>query len=283
MSTSETPNGNGTEPASDFDEPAGPFRTPEPIPAERLKRGRNAHRRYFLWMRLLRLAFGAFVFLGIIVLLWLIPWLPGGLDTSGYTPRVAFTVYLLAGSAITALIVLSLQELARRDRQVLTAWASVYDEATGLHTRAYLYDRLALECDRAQGTPELFSVIVLQFHTRGAATKDKNNQPLSNATREKIAELINSVTHSTDLVGLLSGSELAVLAVRVDRESRHRLQERLQSTVATALPDLAGQSARVEVRSGAATYGVDGTQPGGLIQAARTSASLGVRQRVKVA
>jgi GGDEF domain-containing protein len=177
--------------------------------------------------------------------------------------------------------VLSLQELARRDRQVLTAWAAVYDQATGLHTRSYFYDRLGLECERAQ--PEPFSVIVLQFHALGPATKHRNKPPLSNAALEKTAELINSVTHSSDVVGLLSGSELAVLAVRVDRERRHILQERLQRTVATALPDLVGQPSRIDVRSGGATFDVDGAQPGGLIQAARTSAALSVRQHVRAA
>jgi GGDEF domain-containing protein len=232
-------------------------------------------------MRLSRLALGGFIFAGIIILLWLIPWLPAGLDTSDYTPRVAFTIYLLAGAALIGLIALSLQELARRDRQALTAWASVYDEATGLHTRAYFYDRIGLECERAQHAPEPFSVIVLQLHAAGAHSKSK--PPLDNIALQKTAELINSVTHASDVVGLLSGSELAVLAVRVDRERRHILQERLQRTVSAALPEFAGQASRVDVRSGGATYGVDGAQPGGLIQAARTSASLSVRQHVKAA
>jgi GGDEF domain-containing protein len=283
MTRATAPSSNGNEPTSELDVPTGPFAQPEPIPPDRLKRGRAAHRRYFLWMRLGRLAFAAFLFMTVIVLLWLVPWLPSGLDTNGYTPRVAFTIYLLAGSAITALLVLSLQELARRDRQVLTAWASVYDEATGLHTRTYFNDRLALECDRAQQTPEPFSVIVLQFHALGSQPKRKNKPPLSNTALEKTADLINTITHASDEVGLLSGSELAVLAVRVDRAQRHVLQERLQRTVAAALPDLVGQQASIDVRSGGATYGVDGTQPGGLIQAARTSAALSVRKHVKAA
>jgi len=234
-------------------------------------------------MRLSRLALGSFIFIGAIILLWLIPWLPAGLDTSDYTPRVAFTVYLLGSAAIIGLTVLSLQELARRDRQVLTAWASVYDQATGLHTRAYFYDRLGLECDRGEHMPEPFSVIVLQFHAVGPNVKNKSKPPLSNNALEKTAELINSVTHATDVVGLLSGSELAVLAVRVDRERRHVLQDRLERTVSNALPELVGQPSRIDVRAGGATFGVDGTQAGGLIQAARTSAALGVRQHVRTA
>jgi len=281
VNETNTPSPNGTEPAAELDHPSGPFAKAEALSPDRLKRGRRAHRRYFLWMRLSRLALGAFIFVSVIILLWLIPWLPTGLDTSDYTPRVAFTIYLLAGAALIGLIALSLQELARRDRQVLTAWASVYDEATGLHTRSYFYDRLGLECERAQHMPEPFSVIVLRFHTLGSSSKSK--PPLSNDALKKTAELINSVTHSSDVVGLLSGSELAVLTVRVDRERRHSLQERLYRTVSAALPDLVGEASRIDVRCGGATYGIDAAQPGGLIQAARTSAALSVRQHVKAA
>jgi GGDEF domain-containing protein len=237
-------------------------------------------RRYFLWMRLSRLALGAFIFLTIVVVLWLVPFSPAGMDTADYTPQLAFTVYLLAGTSIVGLLVLSFQELARRNRQVLSAWATVYDEATGLHNRSYFYDRLNLECDRGANTPEPFSIIVLQLHS---LLPGKTKPPLTNAALKKVAELINSVTHTSDLVGMLSGSELAVLAIRVDRERRHLLQGRLEKTVSTALPDLIEEPGRIDVRSGGATYGVDGTQAGGLIQAARTNAALAVRQHVKSA
>lgn len=282
MSEAEASSPNGTDPAT-----AGPAENPfdeqETITPERVKRGRAVHRRYFLWMRLSRLALGAFIFMSIIVVLWLAPWSPTGLDTADYTPQLAFTVYLLAGTSIIGLLVLSLQELARRNRQVLSAWATVYDEATGLHNRAYFYDRLNLECDRGANSPEPFSIIVLQFHSLLPHTKGKSKPPLSNSALGKVAELINSVTHTSDLVGMLSGSELAVLAVRVDRERRHLLQARLQKTVSTALPDLVAEPGHIDVRSGGATYGVDGTQAGGLIQAARTNAALSVPPRLKAA
>ena len=281
---SETPHlaQNGQEPPLKTPEDAaGLSPEHEPTLPDSAKHSRSAQRRYFFWMHASRLALGAFIFMGIIVVLWLVPFSPTGLNTADYTPQLAFTVYLLGGTSILGLLLLSFQELARRNRQVVSALASFYDEATGLHNRAYFYDRLNLECERAVNAPEPFSVIILQFH--GLIPVGKHKPPLSNSSLERVAQLINSVTHPTDLVGMLSGSELAVLAVRVDRDKRHFLQARLEKTVSAALPDLVDQPAQIDVRCGGATYGVDGSQAGGLIQAARTGAAMGKRQRITAA
>src|SRR3990172_13214301 len=122
---------------------------PETLPPERLRAASTVTRSYYRWLHLRRLAFAAFVILGIFLLLWLVPWLPSGLDTDDYTPEMAFTVYLLAGVALMALLALGFQELARRNRERLMLWSTVYDEGTGPHNRTYLYDRLSLECERA--------------------------------------------------------------------------------------------------------------------------------------
>ena len=254
---------------------------PETLPPERLRAASTVARSYYRWLRLRRLAFAAFVVLGIFLLLWLVPWLPSGLDTDDYTPEMAFTVYLLGGVALTALLALGFQELARRNRERIMLWSTVYDEATGLHNRTYLYDRLSLECERAKRTGGMFSLIVLQIRignpTVGSAPT------LSHQALRQVAEATNSLTHPTDLVALLTGSELAVLATGVDREHRRAVQERLREAVAAELPRLLDAPAVVDVKGGVATYGVDGNDAGSLVQAARTSAVLGVPQRAQAA
>jgi hypothetical protein len=82
---------------------------------------------------------------------------------------------------------------------------------------------------------------------------------------------------------MLNSQELAVLANRVDRDARHRLQERLGAALAAKLPELLQNDAVVDVKTGAATYGVDGQEPSALVQAARTSAAMGVHNRPKAA
>jgi diguanylate cyclase (GGDEF)-like protein len=252
---------------------------------ERQGRPSAVYRTYHRWVRISRLAIGAFVCMSVLAFLWLLPWLPHGLDTKDYSPQVGFTVYLLLSVAVLGIISLAVQERTRRNRESLMVWSTVYDETTGLHNRTYLFDRLALECERARRSGEVFSVIVLQIRAGKQRSKKKDKSgPLSSAALRKMAEIIDGHTHPTDMVALLSNTELAVLANRVDRESRHRLQERLGDAVAQQMPELISTPTIVDVKAGSATYGSDGTEPSTLVQAARTSASLGsARPRAKAA
>ena len=222
----------------------------------------QAYITYHRWLRLKRLALAAFITLAALFILWAIPWLPSGLDTGDYTPELAFTTYLLLGVVLTAAAAMACQELARRHREGLLAWAIVYDEAKGVRNRAYLYDRLSLECERAGHNGVVFSILVLRF---GRIVP----------VLERLAELIERVTHRSDVVALLSGRELAILAVDVEVKERGLLLERLRGAVAAELSRLQGKPAIKDIWGGAATYGVDGNDPHTLVQTARAGAKRG--------
>ena len=236
---------------------------------------------YHRWMRLKRLALVAFFVMAAAFLIWTVPWLPSGLETDDYTSELGFTAYLLGSVAISAVLSLLFEELTRRQRERLMVWDAVYDEGTGLHSRTYLYDRLSLECERAKRTGSTFSVFVLQMHIGGSAAEP--SPKLSNAALRKMMALINSVTHRTDLVALLSGSALAVVAVGVDRAARSDLVERLQATVEAELPRRLDKPAPAYVRSGAATYGEDGKDASALVRAAQAAARLALPHHSQVA
>lgn len=253
----------------------------ETLPPERLHRARRAHRGYYRWLRLSRMALAAFIVTGAVFLIWILPWLPGGLDIEDYTPELAFTVYLLGGAAIAGMLALAFRELARRDRESLMVWATVYDEATGLHNRAYLYDRLSLECERAERAGGVFSIIVLQIRIGGSASGSPPT--LSHAALQQVAEQIDRLIHRTDLVAHLSDSELAILAIGVEREHRRLLLDRLRAAVDAELPRFLDRPAVVDVKGGAVTYGVDGNDAGTLVQAARTAAILALPHRGQAA
>lgn len=264
---------------------ASPIDTTEQKPRansqERPSRATFTYRRYTRWSRLSRLSMIAFLVTGGVLLVWLIPWFPSGLDASDYTPQFAFTVYLLAGVTGVGLLALVLRELARRDREALMVLGTVYDEATGLHNRSYLNDRLALEASRAERLSYVFSLIV--FQVRLGKTGPGSSPTLPKIALQKVAETIERLTHTTDLVALLSDSELAVLAIGVDRQQRKALQERLRHAIAEELPGYLSEPALTDVKAGVATYGVDGKDAATLVQAARTSASLAVPERARAA
>ena len=141
----------------------------------------------------------------------------------------------------------------------MVVWTRVYDEATGLRNRAYLYDRLSLECDRTEHSAGVFSILV--FRVSGSAP-----------TLDRLGELIKSVIHRSDIVAQLSGRELAILSIGTGEEERELLLERLQGAVAAELSRLPGKPAIRDIQGGAATYGVDGNDPNTLVQAARAGA-----------
>lgn len=258
---------------STFKPPADAGDGPAPDAAAPESRGRakNAYRNYYRWQRLRRLTLVAFLCMAGFFLLWLIPWVPNGLDTNDYTPELAFTINLLGGVAITGVLALAFEELARRQRDSLIVWASVYEEATGLHNRTYLFDRLALQCERAKTSATPFTTLVFRLRLGGGGDKPST---LSTAALEDVADQIDAVMHPTDVVAMLSGSELAVIAQGVDETNREKVLGRLEETLREALPRHLGPSALGEVRGGAATYGVDGTDAGALVQAARSAAML---------
>lgn len=244
----------------------------EELSPKRIEQARAMYRSYYTWLRISRLLMGAFLTLSAIYFLWITPWLPQGLETGDYSPKVSFTLYLIVSIVLLGLITLAIREWAWRKRESLMTWSIVYDSATGLHNRAYFIDRLALECDRSHRSGREFSVLVLTIRPTG--TGRGVAAPVSDATMQRIAGVINRQTHPADLVGHLGAAELAVLAAGVDRENRRQLLARLRDAVAQEL-GARGDRPAVIVTGGAATYGVDGTDPATLLHAARTAAALG--------
>ena len=269
------------ETGRDGDNLDAPYRRGEASFSEKNRQAREIHRSYYQWLRVSRLALAAFVAMAGFFFFWIVPWMPSGLDTDDYTPELAFTVYLLAGVSMTGILALAARDLVRRKREGLIAWSAVYDEATGLHNRTFLYDRLSLECERAEHSGSVFYVIILQIRLYRATLGPVPT--LSNAMLLQVAELIDRLTRRSDLVALLSGSELAILAFGLDRESQDDQLERLRSAVAAEMSQLLDDSAMVNVAGGVATYGTQGKEPGALIHAARMAAAFGPLPRSEAA
>lgn len=248
-------------------------------PAQRA--ARNVHSGYYRWLRLSRLAMGAFVVLGVLFLAWAVPWLPSGLDADDYTPQLAFTVYLLGGAALTGVAALLLRELAFRNRERLMVWSTVYDETTGLHNRSYLYDWLALECDRARRNNAVFTVIALQIRLGGGARQ--REQGLSTGALRDLADALQPLLGPAGLIALVNAGELAIVEIGLGRDGRRAVAEQLRSAASAHLERASDTKASTDVRAGTATYGVDGSGADELVQAARTAAALALPPRSKVA
>jgi len=79
------------------------------------------------------------------------------------------------------------------------------------------------------------------------------------------------------------GDSFSVFVKSMGREQRVALLERLRTAVAAELPEFLDKTAVVDVIAGGATYGVEGSEAGALVQAARTAATLALPQRGRAA
>ena len=235
-------------------------------------RAKQLRRSYLRWLRLSRLALAAFVVIQVAAFFWLLPWLPGGLDTADYTPELALTIYLLSGAAFAGVLVAASREVARRYGERIVAWAAVYDEESGLHSREYLYDRVALECEQAARNNTVFSVLAVRFRVDDDAPGRAPAIP--DSAMELAADIIDGIVRPGDLVARLSDHELAILARTVDESSRNELALRITKAATEDLGAVLGKATAVEVVAGGATFGADGYQAEELISVARNAAKL---------
>jgi len=194
---------------------------------------------------------------------WAIPWFPGGLSEGDYTEQVSLTLILGGLCAILGVGTLILRQHLRRMREALLAWTTVYDETTGLYNRRYFFDRLSLECERARRQGATFSLILMRVehsnsHGRG---------PSAGALR-RLGAVLTRTARSNDLVALLGGNELAVLAMGVPHKLAPQVVERLNKALEGSLVD---SGERLSLSLGVATYGTRCHDPGTLLRSARRS------------
>lgn len=194
---------------------------------------------------------------------WAIPWFPGGLSEKDYTGRVALTVILGGVCAVLGIGTLVLREYLRRTREALLAWTTVYDDTTGLYNRRYFYDRLSLECERARRQGTTFSLFVVRFEHSGARGRGPSARGL-----RRLAGALTRATRPEDMVALVGGNELAVVAMGVSRKMVPQVVERLQVALDGSLVD---SGERLNLRLGASTYGARCRHPSTLLRLARGS------------
>jgi diguanylate cyclase (GGDEF)-like protein len=225
----------------------------------------GTHRRYRTLLHRSRLLGVAFWVAMAYFLYWSIPWfrvihwLPGGLTTEDYTERVSLTLMLGAFCAVLGLGTLILRDHLRRTREALLAWTAVYDEMTGLYNRQYFFDRLSLECERARRQGTTFSVFLMRFEPSTGQGRGPSSQAL-----RRLGAVLTQTVRSNDLVALLGGNELAVVAMGVARKGTPMMTHRLEAA-------LEGSLAGLNLRVGVATYSARTRNPGTLLRLARSS------------
>lgn len=224
-------------------------------------------RSYSFALKWSRLTAAGFAVMAVIFGVWVTPWMRVGMRPQDYNGKVVFTLLLLTTAFALASLSLLLRGIAARRRQALAAWNAVFDEATGLHNRRFFTDRLALECER--GDHIGFALLLFRFEVverEGAAGRRPRPDVLRAA-----GHLLAREARSSDVVAVMSGTDLAVLATPVAGHFHAPMLERLERVLALELirAQQWEQKGRLAIRAGLAAYGADGTDPSQLLSAAR--------------
>ncbi|MGD0765210.1 MAG: diguanylate cyclase [Dehalococcoidia bacterium] len=216
------------------------------------------------WSRAASVAFWVMVAL---FFLWATPVFPWGMSRNEYSPEVLFAFFILGCCpAIVAVAMWARSEAAQR-RQALVAWASIYDRATGLRNREYFLERLQLQCRLGQELAEYrVGLILVTVETTGG--NGDTPQPAEERLFRLVGMHIASQMRPSDLVAVVSGTELAVLVSAGSPVALQTIAGRIRRLLSPKMKEMAGQAAsRLLIRMGAAS--LEDAEPEALLAAAR--------------
>lgn len=207
----------------------------------------------------------------VVLVVWMIPWVPAGMTADDYSPAVRVALALATGSTALSLLALFARQPIDGEGEVAQVWHSLLGSRKTLRNRTQFHKRLARECERAQRDQRRWlSLLVVRVQGNG----DCGIRGSADAF-ELIAGSMVPLVRSSDVIGMAGDSELGVLAIGADAKAREIICLRFEPALASALREWwaeAGVSGREALVSlGASTFGADGIEPGHLLAAARDS------------
>jgi diguanylate cyclase (GGDEF)-like protein len=144
-----------------------------------------------------------------------------------------------------------------RANEVL-AQLSITDGLTQLHNHRFFQDSLVKEAKRADRTEESLALILIDIdHFK--AWNDRLGHAGGDEILRRIAELMNTLLRSTDLLARYGGEEFALVAPGTDLAGAVQLAEKMRSTISQTrfFIDPPSEHQRVTVSMGVALYAGD--------------------------
>jgi GGDEF domain-containing protein len=202
-----------------------------------------------------KLLLAGFVIIFASILFYAIPWLPYGLSEEDYNNRLTLLMLLVLAAGVSAFGAVYFREYGNRLEQTILTWTTVHEGLGELRQREYFYDRLVIECQRAQATGSRFSVVALRI-----------NEPEDSGTHIAAALIaLKPVVRDSDCLAALGPHEIGVLAPRIQGSEAESFADHLRRLVSAATTRDGGR----DVHAGWAVYGRDADEAGALVGIAR--------------
>lgn len=135
------------------------------------------------------------------------------------------------------------------------AQLSITDGLTGLHNHRYFQDALAKEAKRANRTEEPLSLVLIDIdHFK--KWNDRLGHAAGDQILTRIAQVMNTLLRSSDVLARYGGEEFALLAPETSLEGAQQLAEKIRSTIAETqfFIDPPSEHENVTVSMGVALY-----------------------------
>jgi diguanylate cyclase (GGDEF)-like protein len=173
-----------------------------------------------------------------------------------------------------------------RDKNQMLAKESMTDAVTGLRSRRYVSEVLAIEVLRARRYRLPLAVMMADLdHFK--RVNDRFGHPVGDTVLRRVSDLLRGLLRATDVAGRFGGEEFLVILPQTDRDGARTLAERWRQSLELAsleAPD--GKRIRTTVSVGVAEFSAQMERPDDLVRAADEalySAKASGRNRVALA
>lgn len=207
----------------------------------------------------MRLAFAGILLLALLLVLWVVPWVPIGLTADEYDVGIAGALLLGIGTAIASLLFVIIWGPHFRSESVPEFLRVLFGAQQLIRSRKQFSSRLRLECARARkDRRKVFSLIVVQLPADGNSAREQRDERRLMATM-----LVRSMVRVEDIVGDSWPHEVWVLSVGAGPQACNGIMRRLAQTFARSEVPALGQC-----RIGGSIFGEDGDDPDALFSVA---------------
>lgn len=242
---------------------------PDPIVVRDRQSFNKVYRSYHRVSRWSRVATALFWILVVVIVLWLVPWLPFGLSATDYSPDVLLAFVLLGlCPAVTATVLLT-KGIVKQRREALAAWSSIYDAQTGLRNKEYFLERLKVQCQLGRELAEYRVGLILVKVEE--AREGSGMGPADEKVFRLLGMSIANQMRPSDLVAVIDEKEIGILVSAASPTGLEIVSERIRRSLGKQVETMArGYGSRLMIEMGAVSND-NGADPDSLLEAARAA------------
>jgi diguanylate cyclase (GGDEF)-like protein len=141
----------------------------------------------------------------------------------------------------------------------------VSDVLTQLHNHRYFQERLTTEVSRARRSKSQLSLLMADIdHFK--SVNDSYGHRIGDMILQRVAEILKKTIRTEDSIARYGGEEFVIILTESERKGALVMAERLRKAIERVTFNMEGNSIKITISIGSATYPADGSEPWELIE-----------------